>query len=213
MHSATIAVMATLDTKGVEAEFVAKQIQQLGHEALLIDTGVVGMPTAKAAITREEVALAGGVPLGELLKKPSRERSAPVMAAGATAIVTRLGCRREDSRHHFIRRDARDHFKHESDACPAVWPSQGDGIDHCFRKRGSLGGYQRHHHDVFRRRYPWIEPPDEKDPGQRGGSRLRHGLCQRAIETRQQASGRGDHRGNHHAGCDESGQSVGRRRL
>ena len=56
MHRTTIAVMATLDTKGVEAQFVADQIEQLGHEALLVDTGVVGIPAAKAAITREEVA-------------------------------------------------------------------------------------------------------------------------------------------------------------
>ena len=90
MHSTTIAVMATLDTKGVEAQFVAEQIRQLGHETLLIDTGVVGVPATKAAITREEVASAGGVPLVHLLRNPSRERSAPVMAAGATAIVTRL---------------------------------------------------------------------------------------------------------------------------
>ena len=95
MHSTTIAVMATLDTKGVEADFVADQIRQLGHQPLLIDTGVVGVPAAKATITREEVALAGGVPLVQLLKSPSREQSAPVMAAGATAIVTRLVAERK----------------------------------------------------------------------------------------------------------------------
>jgi uncharacterized protein (UPF0261 family) len=90
MHCKTIAVMATLDTKGVESQFLAEQIQQLGHKALLIDTGVVGAPAAKATITREEVALAGGVPLARLLENPTRARSAPVMAAGATALVTRL---------------------------------------------------------------------------------------------------------------------------
>ena len=73
----TIAVMATLDTKGVEAQYVAEQIRQLGHDPLLIDTGVVGIPAATASITREEVAQAGGMPLGQLLENPSRERSAP----------------------------------------------------------------------------------------------------------------------------------------
>src|SRR5262245_31416337 len=90
MRTTTIAVMATLDTKGVEAEFVAGQIREFGHEALVIDTGVVGAPVVKAAVAREQVALAGGAPLAELLKNPSRERCAPIMAAGATAIVTRL---------------------------------------------------------------------------------------------------------------------------
>jgi uncharacterized protein (UPF0261 family) len=90
MRIKTIAVMATLDTKGVEAQYVAEQIRRLGHDPLLIDTGVVGIPAAKAAITREEVAQAGGVPLGQLLENPTREKSAPIMAAGATALVTRL---------------------------------------------------------------------------------------------------------------------------
>jgi uncharacterized protein (UPF0261 family) len=90
MRIKTIAVMATLDTKGVEAQYVAEQIRRLGHDPLLIDTGVVGVPAAKAAITREEVAQAGGVPLGQLLENPTREMSAPIMAAGATALVTRL---------------------------------------------------------------------------------------------------------------------------
>jgi len=90
MRSGTIAVMATLDTKGVEARYVADQIQQLGHEPLLIDTGVVGTPATPATITREEVALAGGVPLSQLLEHPTRERSAPVMAAGAAVLVTGL---------------------------------------------------------------------------------------------------------------------------
>ena len=63
MRIKTIAVMATLDTKGVEAQYVAEQIRRLGHDPLLIDTGVVGFPAATAAITREEVAQAGGMPL------------------------------------------------------------------------------------------------------------------------------------------------------
>jgi len=90
MQMKTIAVMATLDTKGVEAQYVAEQIRRLGHDPLLIDTGVVGIPAARAAITREEVAQAGGMPLAQLLENPTREKSAPIMAAGATALVKRL---------------------------------------------------------------------------------------------------------------------------
>jgi uncharacterized protein (UPF0261 family) len=50
MGSKTIVVMATLDTKGIEAQYLAEQIHQLGHQPLLIDTGVVGTPMAKADI-------------------------------------------------------------------------------------------------------------------------------------------------------------------
>src|SRR5437870_7385176 len=90
MHSKTIVVMATLDTKGIEAQYLADRIHQLGHRPLLVDTGVVGAPVANAAITREEVAEAGGMPLSKLLENPTREEAAPIMAAGATEIVTRL---------------------------------------------------------------------------------------------------------------------------
>jgi uncharacterized protein (UPF0261 family) len=90
MGSKTIVVMATLDTKGIEAQYLAEQIHQLGHQPLLIDTGVVGNPMAKADITREEVADAGGMTLPKLLENPTRQKAAPIMATGAAHIVTRL---------------------------------------------------------------------------------------------------------------------------
>jgi uncharacterized protein (UPF0261 family) len=86
----TIAVLATLDTKGPEAEFLRKQIGEHGMNALVIDVGVTGTPTARADVTREEVAAAGGTPLSTLLANPSREVAAPVMADGAQATVVRL---------------------------------------------------------------------------------------------------------------------------
>jgi uncharacterized protein (UPF0261 family) len=85
-----IVVLATLDTKGREAEFVAQQIEKLGHTPLLIDSGVVGAPAVTPDISREQVALAGGVALAELLKSPDRAVAAPVMAAGATRLISDL---------------------------------------------------------------------------------------------------------------------------
>jgi uncharacterized protein (UPF0261 family) len=90
MSGKTIAVLATLDTKGKEAEFLRQQIKKHGQTALIVDVGVVGTPAAKADVTRAEVAKAGGTPLDQLLKSPDREVAAPVMAAGATAIISRL---------------------------------------------------------------------------------------------------------------------------
>ena len=80
----------TLDTKGPEAEYLSGRIEALGHKGFVIDTGVVGTPQSTADITREQVAEAGGMPLSEILKNPSREVAAPVMADGATRIVSRL---------------------------------------------------------------------------------------------------------------------------
>ncbi len=90
MSGKTIAVLATLDTKGQEAQYLREQIEKFGDRALIIDTGVVGKPAARADITREEVAKAGGTLLVKLLENPTREIAAPVMADGATRIVTEL---------------------------------------------------------------------------------------------------------------------------
>ncbi len=86
----TIAILATLDTKGPEGGYLREQIEESGEKALLIDTGVVGKPTVKADITREEVAEAGGMPMAELLKDPTQEKAHPVMTAGAAAIMKKL---------------------------------------------------------------------------------------------------------------------------
>ena len=90
MSGKTIAVLATLDTKGREAEFLREQISAHGQKALVVDVGVVGTPASKADVTREEVAKAGGTPLARLLANPDREVAAPVMAEGATTLVMRL---------------------------------------------------------------------------------------------------------------------------
>ena len=90
MGKKTIAVLATLDTKGPEAEFLRQQIGKHGLKALVIDVGVTGKLQARPDITREEVAAAGGTPLAQLLANPSREVAAPVMAEGAMNTVVKL---------------------------------------------------------------------------------------------------------------------------
>lgn len=90
MSQKTIVVLATLDTKGYEAQFLREQIEKFGDKALVVDTGVTGTPGTHPDITREEVAEAGGMPLAKILENPSRDVAAPVMAEGATKIVTRL---------------------------------------------------------------------------------------------------------------------------
>jgi len=90
MSGKTIVVLATLDTKGREAQFLREQIEKFGDKALVMDTGVTGTPGTHPDITREEVAKAGGMPLDKILEHPSRDVAAPVMAEGATKIVTRL---------------------------------------------------------------------------------------------------------------------------
>ncbi len=89
MHH-VIAVLATLDTKGAEAQFLRERIEALGSQALLIDIGVVGKPGARPDVTREEVAKAGGSSLAQLLVDPTRAAASPVMVAGATKVLLDL---------------------------------------------------------------------------------------------------------------------------
>lgn len=79
-----IAVLATLDTKGQEAEFLREQLEALGSRALLVDIGVMNTPATRADVTRAQVARAGGTSLAALQAGKSREASQPVMSTGAT---------------------------------------------------------------------------------------------------------------------------------
>ena len=88
--SATVAILATLDTKGEEADYVRRQVEALGGTTHLIDIGVVGSPLVEADVSRQEVAAAGGTPLAVLLEDPTRDTASPVMVAGATKILLEL---------------------------------------------------------------------------------------------------------------------------
>jgi uncharacterized protein (UPF0261 family) len=103
-----VAVLATLDTKGPETGWLCAQIEAAGGAALVLDMGVIGTPAlergagagggarsgvstrevvSREVITREDVATAGGTPLRELLRAPTRQAASPVMVAGATALL------------------------------------------------------------------------------------------------------------------------------
>ena len=96
----TIAVLATLDTKGQEAEFLRQQLKALGSRALVVDMGVLNKPAAKADITRAQVARAGGSSLAALAKGGSREAAQPAMAAGATKLL--LGALKKGTVHGIL---------------------------------------------------------------------------------------------------------------
>ncbi|GJM20618.1 MAG: hypothetical protein DHS20C15_05330 [Planctomycetota bacterium] len=91
----TVAVLATLDTKGREAAYVRERIEALGGRALLIDMGVLGEPGTRADITREQVAQAGGTSLADLLAAPTRQAASPVFIAGATKLLLERIAREE----------------------------------------------------------------------------------------------------------------------
>ena len=84
----TVAILATMDTKAAEADFMRKEIELLGGKACLIDLGVVGDCPFAADVSNAEVAKAGGGDLTALRDHPSRAKATPVMQAGAIRILS-----------------------------------------------------------------------------------------------------------------------------
>lgn len=86
----TIAILGTMDTKGVEHGYIADRIRDRGHGVLVIDVGTLDAPRLKPDITREEVAAAGGGDMGALVARRDRGESVGVMTRGAPVVLARL---------------------------------------------------------------------------------------------------------------------------
>jgi len=88
--SKSIIILATLDTKGKEVDYLSKKIQERGLKTIIVDVGELGTPTIKADISRDEVAKAGGISLKEFFKDSKDKKASPMMAKGAIKIVNKL---------------------------------------------------------------------------------------------------------------------------
>jgi uncharacterized protein (UPF0261 family) len=92
--SKTIAIVATLDTRGDEVQFLKELIEHKGHSALTLDAGVMGQPLFPGDFTREAVAKAGGGNLAQLIagaeKGADRYEATKVMADGLARIASDL---------------------------------------------------------------------------------------------------------------------------
>ncbi len=86
----TIAVVATLDTKGVEAQFIKERIEGAGLGAAVVDAGVLGKAPFRADVPRETVAQAAGTTLDRLVSEKDRGKSMTAMAEGAAKVVRGL---------------------------------------------------------------------------------------------------------------------------
>lgn len=86
----TLILIGTLDTKGVEYDYVRRQCQAAGCEVILIDAGVRGTPQVRPDITRETAARAAGLNLSALAEAGDRNAAIDGMARGAEKIVLEL---------------------------------------------------------------------------------------------------------------------------
>ena len=87
---ATVVLVGTLDTKGVENDFVRERLRAAGVEVLVVDAGVLEAPAFTPDITRQEVAAAAGADFGSLVAARDRGAAITVMAQGAAVVVRRL---------------------------------------------------------------------------------------------------------------------------
>lgn len=90
MAAPTILVIATLDTKGHEVEYLRRQISQRGKRILVVDCGMGGVPVGEPPdIPRQEIARAAGSTY-EQIEAMSRRDAEVVMARGMCRIVPSL---------------------------------------------------------------------------------------------------------------------------
>jgi uncharacterized protein (UPF0261 family) len=87
---ATVVLLGTLDTKGVEYEYLRKRVQASGCVVILVDVGIKGTPLTQPDVTREEVANAVRADVAQLAAAGDRGVAVETMARGATAIVLDL---------------------------------------------------------------------------------------------------------------------------
>ena len=88
---AAIAIVATLDTKGAEAAFLAETVRRLGGEPLLIDSGVGSAPAAAPDIPREEAfRLAGVEDPAAFLRENGKAAAQDSMREGLKRLLLRL---------------------------------------------------------------------------------------------------------------------------
>lgn len=83
----TVLIIVTLDTKGIEALFVKKIIEERGLKTLVMDIGTTGKSLFSADITSHQVAAAASRTLTELLAFNDEAKAMAEMAKGAESIV------------------------------------------------------------------------------------------------------------------------------
>jgi uncharacterized protein (UPF0261 family) len=87
---ATVVLLGTLDTKGLEYAFLRDRVREHGVDVLLVDAGILGEPLAPPDVARDEVAGAGDADVAALAAANDRGAAIDAMARGAAVVVARL---------------------------------------------------------------------------------------------------------------------------
>jgi len=90
IRKGTIAILATLDTKGKEVAYMKNLLEAQGHSAVIIDVGPLGPPGVPPDISNEEIAREAGWELPALIQTRERDRMIEEMGKGAMKLLLRL---------------------------------------------------------------------------------------------------------------------------
>src|SRR5438132_14373498 len=85
-----ILLLGTLDTKGIEFQFVRDLLKAQGLDTLVIDAGVLGPPHFTPDVPRERVFAAAGTTLDAVVKTNDRGKAIELAAIGAAKLVVEL---------------------------------------------------------------------------------------------------------------------------
>ncbi|MBT7953788.1 MAG: Tm-1-like ATP-binding domain-containing protein [Rhodospirillaceae bacterium] len=86
----TVVVVATLDTKGIDADFVRGLIEKRGLATLLVDVGVLDDIPVTPDFTREQIAEHAGTTLAKLTATKDKGLAITTQSAGLVALVQEL---------------------------------------------------------------------------------------------------------------------------
>ena len=86
----TVVVVATLDTKGIDADFVRGLIEKRGLATLLVDVGVLDDIPVTPDFTREQIAEHAGTTLAKLIATKDKGLAITTQSAGLVALVQEL---------------------------------------------------------------------------------------------------------------------------
>ena len=91
--SKKIAIIGTLDTKAEEMKYLKEQIMARGHEAVVIDVGVIGTIPFEPDIKREQIAKANNTTIEEITAYNNEAKAMNQMAIGTAKIIKELNYR------------------------------------------------------------------------------------------------------------------------
>ncbi|MCA9148211.1 MAG: Tm-1-like ATP-binding domain-containing protein [Planctomycetales bacterium] len=84
-----VILIATLDTKGLEAQYVRDRLNSLGINVQLIDAGVMGQPVVTPDVPRAELFAAAGINLPQLIERADRGEAVSQAAQAVAQHVQR----------------------------------------------------------------------------------------------------------------------------